>query len=342
VTIALAVSALLTMGAPAVQGADRLVLRVGTTQDLEALNPFNAYQYIGDEVYWINYDFLVGFGGNNEPVPGFADSWSQSPDGKTWTFKIRPGMKWSYGQPATAEDAAWTLQMIIDAISREQRRVGYRPGREERGDGLGDGVRSRTLIELAGERPGALDSVDARSTSGEQDPRRHQQLRERPPVVGTGPYQVSNYWGPGRRRRSSSSSRTRWTMAGAQVGEIDYVATPALQFAQLKRAGHDDDQLDLERLHGLGFNAARRRSRTAVRPKALKDPAFRDARAAIDKQRSSTRSAGLRHVGTTQVPRGSAASTDLTRGPRHRGREAETRRGRLHARLLGRPARQGR
>jgi peptide/nickel transport system substrate-binding protein len=105
--LALAVSALLAMGVPMAQGADKLVLKIGTTQDLEGLNPFNAYQYIGDEVYWINYDFLVNFGDDMEPIPGFAESWSSSADGKTWTFKIRPGMKWSDGQPATAEDAAW-------------------------------------------------------------------------------------------------------------------------------------------------------------------------------------------------------------------------------------------
>jgi ABC-type transport system substrate-binding protein len=73
--LALALSALLVAGPPApARAADPLVLKVGTTQDLEALNPFNVYQYIGYEVYYLNYDLLVGFGENNEPIPGFAES----------------------------------------------------------------------------------------------------------------------------------------------------------------------------------------------------------------------------------------------------------------------------
>ncbi len=33
----------------------------------------------------------------------------------SWTFKIRPDMKWSDGQPATSEDARWTFQLDLDA-----------------------------------------------------------------------------------------------------------------------------------------------------------------------------------------------------------------------------------
>ena len=52
--------------------------------------------------------------------PGFADTWSASADGKSWKFHIPTGMKWSDGQPATAEDAAWQLQ----AATRRQKNDG--------------------------------------------------------------------------------------------------------------------------------------------------------------------------------------------------------------------------
>ena len=32
----------------------------------------------------------------------------------TWTFKIRQGMKWQDGKPATARDVAFTFNYIID------------------------------------------------------------------------------------------------------------------------------------------------------------------------------------------------------------------------------------
>ena len=86
------------------------VLRVGTTQDLDSLNPFQTAYLVGYEIFTLNYDMLVGFGPNNETVAGYAETWTQSTDGLQWTFKIHSGMTWSDGQAATAEDA-------VDAIA---------------------------------------------------------------------------------------------------------------------------------------------------------------------------------------------------------------------------------
>lgn len=43
-------------------------------------------------------------------TPMAAESWSQSQDGLTWTFKLRPGLVWSDGKPLTAEDFVFALQ----------------------------------------------------------------------------------------------------------------------------------------------------------------------------------------------------------------------------------------
>jgi oligopeptide transport system substrate-binding protein len=37
-------------------------------------------------------------------IPGMAESWTHSPDGLTYTFHLRPGIKWSNGAPVTAHD----------------------------------------------------------------------------------------------------------------------------------------------------------------------------------------------------------------------------------------------
>src|SRR5262245_58412862 len=39
-----------------------------------------------------------------EMKPALAKSWDTSPDGKTWTFHLRRGLRWSDGQPLTADD----------------------------------------------------------------------------------------------------------------------------------------------------------------------------------------------------------------------------------------------
>src|SRR5919112_4602359 len=108
-------------GASATQAAEGdLVLRAGTDQDLQVLNPWNSVVVADFEVFTLNYDLLVNFGADLEPEPGFAESWTQSSDGKFWTFKIRPGMKWSDGQPATADDVEYTYQLVLDAVAKSE------------------------------------------------------------------------------------------------------------------------------------------------------------------------------------------------------------------------------
>jgi len=43
-----------------------------------------------------------------QPIPGMAESWTVSPDGKTYTFNLRKDIKWSDGTPLTANDFEWT------------------------------------------------------------------------------------------------------------------------------------------------------------------------------------------------------------------------------------------
>ena len=41
--------------------------------------------------------------------PASRESWTASADKKTWTYKLRPNLKWSDGQPLTSEDVAYTI-----------------------------------------------------------------------------------------------------------------------------------------------------------------------------------------------------------------------------------------
>jgi len=45
---------------------------------------------------------------------GLADLPKISKDGKTWTFQLKPDLKWSDGRPLTADDVMFTLKMIYD------------------------------------------------------------------------------------------------------------------------------------------------------------------------------------------------------------------------------------
>jgi peptide/nickel transport system substrate-binding protein len=48
-----------------------------------------------------------------EPAPALAESWTVAPDQKTWTFKLRPGLRWSDGQPLTAADVVFTWNDVM-------------------------------------------------------------------------------------------------------------------------------------------------------------------------------------------------------------------------------------
>ena len=44
-----------------------------------------------------------------KPKGDLADTWEVSPDGLNWTFHLHPGVKWSDGQPFSANDVAFTI-----------------------------------------------------------------------------------------------------------------------------------------------------------------------------------------------------------------------------------------
>lgn len=50
------------------------------------------------------YEGLVNFDPSGKIIPGAAESWEASADGKTYTFRLREGLKWSNGDPLVAQD----------------------------------------------------------------------------------------------------------------------------------------------------------------------------------------------------------------------------------------------
>lgn len=60
------------------------------------------------------YESLLQWeGAAMKPMPGLALSWSSSSDGKSWTFKLRPGVKWHDGTPFTSEDVKFSIESIV-------------------------------------------------------------------------------------------------------------------------------------------------------------------------------------------------------------------------------------
>ncbi|GLX48894.1 ABC transporter substrate-binding protein [Streptomyces hygroscopicus subsp. hygroscopicus] len=80
---------------------------------IDSLNPFLAYFAGSLDVFSGIYPALDRVEQDGTVKPYLADSWTTSSDKLTWTFKIHKGLKWSDGKPITAEDAAWTFNLIM-------------------------------------------------------------------------------------------------------------------------------------------------------------------------------------------------------------------------------------
>jgi peptide/nickel transport system substrate-binding protein len=89
------------------------ILRVGTTNYIDSLNPFVALESQSYNAFVMEYPQLVQYGPSEKLEGDWATSWSHSSDGLTWTFHLKAGGKWSDGKPLTAADAAWTGNLIV-------------------------------------------------------------------------------------------------------------------------------------------------------------------------------------------------------------------------------------
>src|SRR5438067_10492381 len=60
------------------------------------------------------YNQLVRFEPDMTPVPELAESWHTSPDGLTWAFKLREGVKFHDGQELTSADVKFTFDRLFE------------------------------------------------------------------------------------------------------------------------------------------------------------------------------------------------------------------------------------
>ncbi len=112
-----AFAALPLAAAPAARAAtppDTVVI-AKQIDDIITLDPGEDYELSGVEIATNVYDRLLRYEAEDvsKLVGGVAESWTVSPDGKVFTFKLRPGQVFQDGAPLTAEDAAFSLQRVV-------------------------------------------------------------------------------------------------------------------------------------------------------------------------------------------------------------------------------------
>jgi peptide/nickel transport system substrate-binding protein len=90
-------------------------LNVGAVTPSAAINPLTVADAGGLLMLNQTGEFLI-FDSNLKLAlqPMLALSWGHNGDGSVWTFKLRPGVKFSTGAPMTADDVVYTFKQLSD------------------------------------------------------------------------------------------------------------------------------------------------------------------------------------------------------------------------------------
>ena len=115
---------------PGIPGGRLVIAEPG---DPKTFNPITANESSSMDIYRFLFASLLGADSVTQEVePGLAESWTNTPDGKTWTFKLRKNLRWSDGEPLTADDVVFTFNDVIynpgvDNVTRDALQVDGKP-----------------------------------------------------------------------------------------------------------------------------------------------------------------------------------------------------------------------
>ena len=99
----------------AIPASAESVLYRGIFGEPESLGPDRSG--LASEIAIVN-DLFVGltkYDVDGRVAAGLAESWQVSKDGLTWRFKLRPGLRWSDGEPLKGEDFVFSFRRASDA-----------------------------------------------------------------------------------------------------------------------------------------------------------------------------------------------------------------------------------
>ena len=92
--------------------ADGITVQIGPNP--ETLDPALNNAVDGGNMLITLFETLLIIDQDNKVQPGQAEKYEVSPDGLTWTFTMRDGLKWSDGTELNAKDFEYTFKRIAD------------------------------------------------------------------------------------------------------------------------------------------------------------------------------------------------------------------------------------
>ncbi len=94
--------------------AEPRTLRVVPQTDIVLLDPVFGTASISNIAGMMIYESLFSWDSHLQPRPQMVDHWSSSPDGLTWQFTLRSGLRFHDGQPVTTADVIPSMKRWMD------------------------------------------------------------------------------------------------------------------------------------------------------------------------------------------------------------------------------------
>ena len=106
---------LIAVGSSGVLAQSGGELRFCLRSEPKTLNPLLAADDASETIRYMTGGVLVRVNRLTQDLePGLATSWKVTNGGKTITFQLRDGLRFSDGTPFSADDVAYTMQQLMD------------------------------------------------------------------------------------------------------------------------------------------------------------------------------------------------------------------------------------
>jgi ABC-type transport system substrate-binding protein len=96
------------------------VLRLGAADDPHTLDPAKGYDTASWSFELMLFDTLVAYDQGTNLVPALATSWTLDTDGRHYTFRLRPDVRFSTGRLLDATDVKFSLERLLTPALHSQ------------------------------------------------------------------------------------------------------------------------------------------------------------------------------------------------------------------------------
>ncbi|HEU4516905.1 MAG TPA: peptide ABC transporter substrate-binding protein [Steroidobacteraceae bacterium] len=227
-------------------------LRRGNGSEPDSIDPQLARMEAAMTILRDCYEGLVSMDRDGTPVPGAAEGWTLSPDGRRYTFRLRADARWSNGDRVVAEDFAVAWRRLVDPATASQYALMLEPvanateivaGRKPVSElGVAAPDEATLVVDLAEPSPYFLAMLSHPSSFPVHRPTlaADPQSFARPGVAVTNGAFVPAEWAIGSHIRAARNRRY-WNDAATRLDVVRYVhvADPATELTRF-RAGDLD------------------------------------------------------------------------------------------------------